>query len=132
MIIKANKSQWKFDIDLSIWSISTLRPDTVEFEENNTENFIRKSKLCIYDSKSQPEFFLRSYFLGKFKPRCSYEIVLLKKRVPGLVATIRLCSKMEHQTKLYRLRVVSSFLLGDILRFIKGASFVSRTQCYVL
>ena len=60
-----------------MWSISTL--NTVEFEKND-ENFIKKSKLCIYNAKSQPGLFLRCfYFLAKFEPRCSYEIVLIKK-----------------------------------------------------
>ena len=31
--------------------------DRVEFEENKVKNFIRKSRLCIYDSKSQSGLF---------------------------------------------------------------------------
>ena len=31
--------------------------DRVEFEENKVKNFISKSRLCIYDSKSQSGLF---------------------------------------------------------------------------
>ena len=36
---------------------------TVEFEENNRILMIKKSKRCIYDSKSQPGLFLRCSYI---------------------------------------------------------------------
>ena len=45
----------EFDPSQHFGVISTL--DTVKFEENN-RILLKKSKLCIYDFKSQPGLFL--------------------------------------------------------------------------
>ena len=62
----------------SSWSISTL--DTVEFEENNRILLRKVNFAFMIPNPSLDCSYVVFKVLGKLEPRCSYKIVLIKKK----------------------------------------------------